>query len=56
MECLEYIVVHELSHLIERLHNDRFREILDTHLPDWRELRALLQKIPLSDENWTERV
>lgn len=38
MECLEYIVVHELSHLIERLHNDRFREILDTHLPDWREL------------------
>ena len=51
-ECLEYIVVHELIHLIERLHNDRFRSLLDEYLPDWRERRALLKKMPLSEENW----
>lgn len=56
IECLEYIVVHELAHLIERLHNDRFREQLDTHLPNWRESRALLQKMPLSEENWMFRI
>lgn len=55
IECLEYIVVHELTHLIERLHNDRFRDILDTYLPDWRERRSLLQKMPLSEENWMFR-
>ncbi|MBS7836291.1 M48 family metallopeptidase [Wohlfahrtiimonas chitiniclastica] len=56
IECLEYIIIHELTHLIERLHNDRFRDILDIYLPDWRERRALLQKMPLADENWVFNV
>jgi len=37
--CLEYILVHELLHLIERRHNHRFRVLLDRHLPDWRQKR-----------------
>lgn len=41
-QCLEYVVVHELAHLIERGHNARFYAILDRALPGWRELRARL--------------
>lgn len=51
--CLEYIVVHELVHLREPKHNDRFTALLDTHLPDWRQRRILLNSGPLSHENWT---
>lgn len=41
-ECLEYVVVHELAHLIERSHNARFKAILDRFMPDWREIQGLL--------------
>ena len=41
-ECLEYVVVHELAHLIERSHNARFKAILDRFMPDWREIQSLL--------------
>ena len=41
-ECLEYVVVHELAHLIERSHNARFKAILDRFMPDWREIEGLL--------------
>jgi predicted metal-dependent hydrolase len=41
-EFLEYVLVHELAHLLERGHTDRFRAILDKHLPDWRRRRNLL--------------
>jgi predicted metal-dependent hydrolase len=41
-ECLEYIVVHELAHLLEPSHNYRFRAIMDRFLPDWRKRRQLL--------------
>ena len=51
-ECLEYIVVHELVHLIERRHGERFTGLMDAHLPQWRELRALLNSAPLGDETW----
>ena len=34
--CLEYIVVHELVHLLERRHNDHFTKLMDKHLPNWR--------------------
>jgi hypothetical protein len=40
--CLEYIVVHELVHLLERNHNARFRALMDRFLPDWRDRRAAL--------------
>jgi len=52
-ECLEYIVVHEMVHLIERHHNDRFRSILNRHLPKWKHHRALLNAEPLAHEDWT---
>jgi predicted metal-dependent hydrolase len=48
-ECLEYIVVHELVHLLERQHNDRFWHYMTAYLPDWQERRALLQRQPLTD-------
>lgn len=51
-ECLEYILVHELVHLLERHHNDRFRKHMDTFLPKWREHRNLLNALPLAYEDW----
>jgi hypothetical protein len=51
-ECLEYILVHELVHLLERHHNDRFRKYMDKFLPKWREHRNLLNKLPLPYEDW----
>jgi len=42
--CLEFIVVHELLHLIERGHGARFRALLDRYLPDWRERRRMLRE------------
>lgn len=41
-ELLEYVVVHELAHLIERGHNARFYEVMDEYLPEWRILRRVL--------------
>jgi predicted metal-dependent hydrolase len=51
-ECLEYLVVHELIHLIEPSHNERFIALMDRHLPTWRGSRALLNRLPLRQENW----
>ena len=42
-ECLEYIVVHEMCHLIEGGHGPRFKALLDTYLPDWRQRNAKLK-------------
>ncbi len=42
-ECLEYVVVHELAHLLEPGHGPRFKAIMDTFLPDWRHARDLLK-------------
>ncbi|MCY3746819.1 MAG: SprT family zinc-dependent metalloprotease [Acidobacteria bacterium] len=50
--CLEYVLVHELAHLIERRHNDRFRAVLDLHLPQWRLRKAELERAPLAHEDW----
>jgi hypothetical protein len=51
-ECLEYIVVHELAHLIEPTHNDRFTALLDRMMPNWRLHRQLLNQLPVRHENW----
>ncbi len=51
-DCIEYIVVHELLHLIERRHGDRFIDLLNRHLPRWTETRARLNAAPLGHENW----
>ena len=42
-ECLEYVVVHELCHLLERGHGPRFQALMDAFLPDWRAVRAKLR-------------
>jgi len=52
VRCLEYIVVHELAHLRERHHNERFTGLLDTHLPQWRMCRDELNQLPLGYEEW----
>ena len=53
-DLLEYVVVHEMIHLCEPTHSERFVRLLDKHLPAWREARAELNSLPLSDELWTE--
>ena len=51
-QCLEYIIVHELAHLLERNHNDHFAAVMDKHLPHWQASRAVLNSEPLSHESW----
>lgn len=51
-QCLEYIVVHELAHLITRHHDEHFMAILNKHLPQWRAYRAVLNAQPLSHSDW----
>lgn len=41
-ECLEYIILHELVHLVEKNHNEAFLSLLDLHMPMWREIKAKL--------------
>jgi predicted metal-dependent hydrolase len=50
--CLEYIIVHELVHLLERHHTDRFRALMDRFLPNWRACRDELNRSPLAHEDW----
>lgn len=50
--CLEYIVVHEMVHLLERHHNARFVAFMDQFLPQWRSCRSELNKYPLAHEDW----
>ena len=52
LECLEYIIFHELNHLLVRNHNDRFVANMDRFLPKWRTVRDLLNSMPLADEEW----
>lgn len=52
-ECLEYIVVHELVHLLEPTHNDRFIALMDSYLPHWRQLRQRLNSLPIRQEEWS---
>jgi predicted metal-dependent hydrolase len=51
-ECLEYILVHELLHLIVRRHDDRFTSLLDRHMPGWKHMRDKLNAAPLAHVNW----
>ena len=50
--CLEYIVVHELAHLLERRHNERFLGLMDACMPQWRRVRDQLNRSPLAHEEW----
>ena len=53
-DLIEYVVVHEMTHLIEPTHNDRFLSILTEHYPTWREARTELNELPLTAEVWRE--
>ena len=51
-ECLEYIVVHELVHLLEPTHNDRFVALMDRFMPQWSLFRDEINRAPLAHESW----
>ena len=51
-ECLEYIVVHEMVHLIEATHNQKFIKLMNRFMPAWRHHRDDLNRRPLAHENW----
>ncbi len=51
-DLLEYIIVHEIVHLLEPTHNDRFIAILEKNYPNWREARSELNDLPLTAEEW----
>lgn len=51
-DLLEYVIVHEMAHLREPAHNDRFVALLDRHYPTWREARAELNDLPLAAVTW----
>lgn len=51
-DLLEYVIVHEMVHLIEPTHNQRFVDLLDHNYPTWREARAELNELPLAPEEW----
>jgi hypothetical protein len=52
-ECLEYVVVHEMVHLLEPTHNARFVAILDQVMPKWRHCRDTLGHLPTRHERWS---
>lgn len=51
-ECLEYIVVHEMTHLLEPTHNARFTALMGLFMPQWKHLRDTLNLLPVRHENW----
>lgn len=54
-DLLEYVVVHEMLHLVEPTHSERFVTLLQQHYPTWREARAELNELPLAAEAWGGR-
>jgi predicted metal-dependent hydrolase len=52
-ECLEYIVLHELLHLIEPTHSQRFLELMHRHMPKWPSYRNTLNRLPVRHEDWS---
>jgi predicted metal-dependent hydrolase len=51
-ECLEYVVVHELAHLLVASHDARFVALMDRFLPRWRHARDILNRFPVRHEAW----
>jgi predicted metal-dependent hydrolase len=51
-DLLEYVIVHEMAHLIEPSHSERFIAILEAHYPTWREARSELNALPLTADVW----
>lgn len=53
VQCLEYIIVHEMLHLLERHHNDRFQALLEKFLPRWKHYKDELNRFPVSHGEWS---
>jgi predicted metal-dependent hydrolase len=51
-ECLEYIIVHEMAHMLEPTHNARFIALMNQFMPKWQFYRNQLNRLPVSHENW----
>jgi predicted metal-dependent hydrolase len=51
-ECLEYIVVHEMTHMLEPTHNGQLISLMDGFMPQWRILRDRLNRLPVKHEHW----
>ena len=51
-DCLEYIVAHEMVHLLEPTHNVRFVALMDKHIPQWQHCRDMLNRLPVAHEKW----
>ncbi|MBN1756832.1 MAG: M48 family metallopeptidase, partial [Chitinispirillaceae bacterium] len=53
-DLVEYVLVHEMVHLLEPTHSERFVAILEKHYPGWKDARAELNELPLGAEGWRE--
>lgn len=53
LEFLEYVIVHELMHFLAPTHGAHFKELMDRYLPNWRQLRDELNRLPLRQEIWS---
>ena len=51
--CLEYIIVHEMIHFLERHHNDRFLYLMEKYMPQWKFFKEELNRLPVSHGEWT---
>ncbi|MCA1703931.1 MAG: M48 family metallopeptidase, partial [Actinobacteria bacterium] len=52
-DCLEYLAVHEMTHLLERSHGERFSRLMSKFMADWQSRRDALNGAPLGHEDWT---
>jgi hypothetical protein len=52
ISCIEYIIVHEMVHLLERSHNARFIAYMDKYLPQWKSIKQELNRLPVSHVDW----
>ena len=61
LECLEYVLVHEMTHLRERHHNEQFIALMARFLPQWQLMKDKINSLPLGsigydlDEKWTDQ-
>ena len=51
-ECLEYIVLHEMVHLLEGTHGPKFMALMDRDMPAWRETQKMLNRLPVGHADW----
>ena len=52
IHCLEYIIVHEMIHLLERHHNDIFLAYMEKFLPNWKHIKDELNRLPAGHSDW----